>query len=70
MLRLTMERLKRGWTKTELAFESRIHPADIGKMESGKAFAYRPHREKLEAVFCIPADELFQEVPEDATGGK
>ena len=68
MLRLREERIKRGWSILELSFQARIHPATIGKLESGRLKPYAPHRRKLEAVFQIPADKLFQEVSDNATG--
>ncbi len=62
MKRLTVEREKRGWTKTELAFRSKIHPADIGKLEAGKTYLWKPWAEKLEAVFQMSGDELLKDV--------
>lgn len=62
MLRLTYEREKRGWTKTQLAFEARVHPAALGKYESGKAKPYKPDAIKLEAVFGLSIAELLKEV--------
>ena len=63
MLLLRRERQKRGWSILELSYEARIHPATLGKLESGMMKPYAPHRRKLEAVFQIPADKLFQEAP-------
>lgn len=37
MKRLTKEREARGWTRTELGFHSRIHPARVGHFENGRA---------------------------------
>ena len=62
MLRLTYEREKRGWTKTQTAFEAKVHPAALGKYESGKARPYKPDGSRLEAVFGIPIEELLSEV--------
>ena len=62
MLRLTLEREKRGWSKAELAYEVRLHPSIIGQLEAGKLFPYQAYRDKLGKVFGIPGDELFKEV--------
>ena len=62
MFRLTQERENRGWSKTTLGYEARIHPATIGKLESGKIFPYPSFKRKLEKVFLIPGDDLFKEV--------
>jgi len=66
VLRLTQEREKRGWNKTQLAFEARLHPTIIGQLEAGKLFPYPSYKEKLSKVFDIPGDELFKEVRENA----
>ena len=62
MLRLTKEREAKGWSRTQLGYEARIHPADIGKLEAGKIFPYESFKRKLEKIFLIPGDELFKEV--------
>ena len=64
MIRLTLEREKKGWTKMRLGFEAGLHPSLIGQLEAGKIYAYPAYRKKLENVFGIPADEIFQEVEE------
>jgi ribosome-binding protein aMBF1 (putative translation factor) len=62
MIRLTQERERRRWTKTKLAFLMEIHPATMGKIESGTIPAFPAYRQKLEKIFGISANELFQEV--------
>lgn len=62
MKKLTIERRKRNLTKTELGFELRIHPARIGKIESGKAKPYEPSKKKLEEFFNMDVEELLKEV--------
>jgi|Wag4MinimDraft_16_1082657.scaffolds.fasta_scaffold00175_11 ribosome-binding protein aMBF1 (putative translation factor) len=61
MKRITKERQKRNLTKTELGFELRIHPARIGKIESGKAEPYEPSKKKLEDFFGMNMDILLEE---------
>lgn len=70
MLRLTFERQKRGMTITDLAFNVKIHPSTLGKLEGNKMIAYRPHKEKLEAFFNVSSDELFREVGEHANADR
>lgn len=65
MLRLTLEREKRGWNKTQLAFEARLHPSIIGQLEAGKLYAYPAYKKRLASVFGIPAEMLFEEVNAD-----
>jgi ribosome-binding protein aMBF1 (putative translation factor) len=62
MKRITKERQKRDLTKTELGFETRIHPARIGQIESGKAEPYEPSKKKLEDFFNMSIEELLKEV--------
>lgn len=62
MLRLTLEREKKGWTKMKLGFEAEMHPNIIGKLESKKIFPYPKWKNQLAQVFGVPADELFEEV--------
>jgi len=62
MLRLTYERQKKGLSKTKLAFLAKIHPADIGKLESGKLYPYPGFKKKLSEALGIDGEELFEEV--------
>lgn len=62
MFLITHEREKRRWTKTELAFKSKIHPSVIGQLESGKMFPYPGYKKKLSEALEIPEDDLFKEV--------
>lgn len=65
MIRLTVEREKRNWTRRELARQSNITPSDIGRMESGRIVPYKKWVNSLEEVFGIPGKELFQKVKEE-----
>ncbi|OAT82236.1 helix-turn-helix domain-containing protein [Desulfotomaculum copahuensis] len=62
MFRLTVERERRGWSKTRLAILMEIHPATLGKVERGQLPAFPSYCQKLEEIFGIPADKLFEEV--------
>ena len=62
MLRLTLEREKRGWTKFQLATKASVHPSVIGQLEAEKLHPYPSYVEKLAEVFNIPGEELFKEV--------
>lgn len=66
MLRLTLEREKKGWNKTQLAYEVRLHPCIIGQLEAKKLFPYEAYKKKLGKVFGIPGDKLFEEVDNNA----
>ncbi|MCL5779594.1 MAG: helix-turn-helix transcriptional regulator [Firmicutes bacterium] len=66
MLRLTVERKKRGWTKTELAFRAQLHPSTIGKLESGELKPFPKYKRVLSEIFEVPAEELFNQTEEVA----
>jgi transcriptional regulator with XRE-family HTH domain len=38
--RITRERLARGWTKTELGRQARLHPARVGTIENSRVVPY------------------------------
>lgn len=62
MKRLTIEREKIGMTKSDLAFELRIQPAQLSKIENGRILPYEPSQKKLSNYFGLSIDELLQEV--------
>lgn len=62
MLRLTVERVKRGWTKVELGRQARINPVDIGRIENGWVKAFPAWQSRLSETLGVPAEELFKEV--------
>ncbi len=65
MLRLEYERRKRNMSKNQLAFETKISPCTIGKLEASKLYAYPGYKKKLEEYFGISGDGLFEEVDEN-----
>lgn len=65
MLRLTVERKSRGLTKAKLGALADIHPVEIGRLEAGRIKPYHTWEKRLEEVFEIPANELFEEVNEN-----
>lgn len=62
MKRLTKERQKRDMTKTDLAFELKIQPSQISKVENGRMLPYKPTKKKLEEYFEMTIEELLKEV--------
>ncbi len=65
MKRLTELREQRGWTRVELGRRARIHPATVGKIESGRQVPYAPELSRLAKAFGMPAKEadvLLEEV--------
>lgn len=69
MLKMQIERIKKGLTFTDLSYQVKIHPSTLGKIESKKMIAYEPHKQKLSSFFGLPAEELFQEVDQSTEEG-
>lgn len=71
MLRLTVERMKRGVSQIRLAMLTGIHPANLSRIERRVVPAYRGWRLRIARALNWPvehADELFEEVREDTLG--
>lgn len=68
MLRLTVERQKRGWSQAELGRRTGIDAASISRLEAGKLYAYAGWRQRLGQVLKMPGDSLFKEVEDDDQG--
>lgn len=68
MLRLTVERKKRGWSQAELSRRTGIHPSIISNLEAGKWHPWPKYRRLLAQVLQTKADLLFEEVELDADG--
>lgn len=62
MKRLVKERKKRKMTQTDLAFELKIHPTQLSKIENGRARPYKPNQKKLESFFGMDINTLLEEV--------
>jgi ribosome-binding protein aMBF1 (putative translation factor) len=62
MYQITIERERKGWSKSELSRRSGVAVPDISRMESGKMYAYRGWRKKLGLALNVNPDILFEEV--------
>ena len=65
MLRLEVERKKRGWNKLQAAINAKLHPSTYGMLESGKLYPFPGYVCKLETLFGVDGKLLFQEVAEN-----
>lgn len=66
MLRLTQERRRRGISQAGLARLTGMHPAHISALESGTAYPWPGWKARLARALDVPAEQLFEEVPDDA----
>jgi transcriptional regulator with XRE-family HTH domain len=60
VLRLTVERRRRGLSQAQLARIADIHPATLSRLEAGKVFAYQGWRRRLSRALGVSGDELFE----------
>jgi transcriptional regulator with XRE-family HTH domain len=62
--RLTMERLKRGFTQQQLAGELRTHFTNVAKLENGTLVPLPTSAlaKRLERLFQLPIAELLRDV--------
>jgi ribosome-binding protein aMBF1 (putative translation factor) len=68
---LTREREARHWSRAELARRARMNPADVGKIEAGRATPYPGQLRKLaQALEWAPSEEhgLMETVAEITRG--
>jgi transcriptional regulator with XRE-family HTH domain len=67
MLRIVVERQRRGMSQSQLARLADVHPSTLSRLEAGKEFAYPAWRRRLGRVLGVPGDQLFEQVdPEEA----
>ncbi len=72
MLRVKYERLRRGWTQTDVAARIGVTTGRISEYERGKLRAKKPGRamRDLARLFAVEPYELFEpvRVPEELAG--
>jgi len=69
MLRLSVERQKRGWTKSELARRAKMQPGELGKIEAGRLRPYPSQLRKLGRALGVPITEDASLMVEAALAG-
>jgi len=57
--RLKHERQRRGMTAWELAWQARVHPADLSKIESGRLRPTAAQAQRIAEALGLPVEELF-----------
>lgn len=62
MLRLTLERKKKGLSKMAVSRQTGLHPTVIGSLESGYMHPWPKYKKLLGDLFGIDGDALFEEV--------
>ncbi len=69
LLRLKVERLRRGWTQTDLALRTRLVAQDISKIENGWLIPRPDQLERLAFALEIPLAAVLQRMDVAETAG-
>ena len=64
MIRLKVERLKRGWSQTELAFKSKVAISEISRIETGRLQPYPSQIKRLARALQVDAAVLLEDPPD------
>ena len=64
MLRLRLERLRRGWNQTALAFYAEMSAPEVSRIETARMRPYPSQMEKLSRVLELDPEVLLQEMGE------
>ena len=56
--RMKVERLRRQWTQTDLAYHARMSPSDISRIENGLLIPYPGYAERLAKALGLSPEEL------------
>jgi transcriptional regulator with XRE-family HTH domain len=68
MLRMKLERLRRGWNQTKLAYLVRTSGPEISRIETGRTQPYPRQLARLSKVLGLSPDALMQEIDEPTAG--
>jgi transcriptional regulator with XRE-family HTH domain len=60
------ERQRRGWTQIDLAYHSRVNPAEISRIENGKLKPSPGQIERLARALGVRPDQLSSQAAERA----
>ncbi len=63
--RMEYERRRRDWSRAELGRQARVHPSDVGRIESGRLRPYPPQLARIARVLGLRLDAVLQPVPEE-----
>jgi transcriptional regulator with XRE-family HTH domain len=64
--KLRAERLRRGWTLTQVTQLTGIATGDLSQIEHGKRYAFRGWRERLARAFNVDEEALFESAEDRA----
>ena len=67
MLRLEIERRRKGWTQWQLSQHSGIHPSVVSHLERGTCHPWPKYRARIAEALGVPEEDLFKH--ESPTGG-
>lgn len=62
MLKLSAERMRRGWSKAELARRAKLDQGTMSKIELGRVIPYPVQLVRVASALKMPADALMLDV--------
>jgi ribosome-binding protein aMBF1 (putative translation factor) len=62
MIRLKVERLRKGWSQQDLAYHARMAVSDVCRIERGWMRPYPGHAARLAAALGLTPDQLVERV--------
>jgi transcriptional regulator with XRE-family HTH domain len=65
MLRLTLERKRRGLSQAALSRLTGIHPAVISQLEASRVYPYAGWKRRLSEALGVAGDELFERIDDE-----
>ena len=66
LLRITMERRRKGLSQSVVARMAEVHPSTLSSLEAGKLYPYPAWKRRLGQVLGVSGDELFEKVADSA----
>jgi transcriptional regulator with XRE-family HTH domain len=65
VLRLQMERLRRGWTQVDLAYRAKVTPSEISRIERGQGTPYANQGKRLAKALRLRPNQLLETVDDE-----
>ena len=69
MLRMKVERLRRGWNQTALGYHAKMSGPEISRIETGRTRPYPKQLARLAKVLRLSPDTLIEEAGDEPAMG-
>ena len=61
MIRMKVERLRRGWSQQDLGYHARVQATDISRIERGRLIPYDSQADRLAKALGITPAQLLEQ---------